>query len=205
MSYIFMDESGDLGFDWTKNRTTKYFLISFLITQEKDKLENIVKKIFRNSPKNLLKSNNGVLHCHNEYPKIRKILLDKISKLENTKIWVIYIDKTKIYTNQSQNTQLFYNYTVWILLNKILSNHKWNINFIASKRETNKTLNTNFHKYIKEISWNNIKIEIKTPAQEKWLQIVDFVSWSIFRKYEYGDIEYYKQIQNLIIEEKSMF
>jgi hypothetical protein len=37
-----------------------------------------------------------------------------------------------------------------------------------------------------------IDIKIKTPFEEKSLQAVDFVSWAIFRKYEYRDDNYYK-------------
>jgi len=28
--YVYMDESGDLGFDFTKRKTSKYFTITFL-------------------------------------------------------------------------------------------------------------------------------------------------------------------------------
>jgi len=46
---------------------------------------------------------------------------------------------------------------------------------------------------------------IKTPFEEKALQAADFASWSIFRKYEYGDEEYYKIIQQKIAEEKPLY
>ncbi|MBI5221243.1 MAG: DUF3800 domain-containing protein, partial [Candidatus Magasanikbacteria bacterium] len=36
MSFIFLDESGDLGFDFTKNKTSKFFVISFLFVKNKD-------------------------------------------------------------------------------------------------------------------------------------------------------------------------
>ena len=37
------------------------------------------------------------------------------------------------------------------------------------------------------------------------LQAVDFVSWAIFRKYEYGDDSYYNLIKNKIVEENPLF
>jgi hypothetical protein len=39
-----MDESGDLGFDFQKSRTTKNFLITCLFTKNKRPLEKCVKK-----------------------------------------------------------------------------------------------------------------------------------------------------------------
>jgi hypothetical protein len=46
---------------------------------------------------------------------------------------------------------------------------------------------------------------IKTPAEEKALQVVDFVSWAIFRKYEKKDRGYYNIIKKKIVEESSLF
>ncbi len=80
---------------------------------------------------------------------------------------------------------------------------------IASKRETNKFLNENFCSYIKNQTKNahslDFNIKIKTPAEEKSLQAIDFVSWAIFRKYEYGDDFYYNLIKIRVIEENPLF
>ncbi|HHT9144460.1 MAG TPA: hypothetical protein ACFYD4_02095 [Candidatus Wunengus sp. YC61] len=72
-----------------------------------------------------------------------------------------------------------------------------------------KFLNENFKNYLTNQARNNyrvdIKIEIKTPYEEKGLQAVDFISWAIFRKYEYGDDSYYNIIKEKIVEENSLF
>jgi len=34
MAYIFLDESGDLGFDLSKGKTSKYFVIIFLYLRQ---------------------------------------------------------------------------------------------------------------------------------------------------------------------------
>jgi hypothetical protein len=49
MAYIFMDESGDLGFDFSKKKTSKFFIISFLFIDDetqKKQIEKIVKTVF---------------------------------------------------------------------------------------------------------------------------------------------------------------
>jgi hypothetical protein len=46
MQYIFMDESGDLGLDFSKIRTSRYFMVTFLLVSNKKPLDKIVKKIF---------------------------------------------------------------------------------------------------------------------------------------------------------------
>jgi hypothetical protein len=37
------------------------------------------------------------------------------------------------------------------------------------------------------------------------LQAVDFISWAVFRKYEYKDESYYEIIRKKIVEENPLF
>jgi hypothetical protein len=50
-----------------------------------------------------------------------------------------------------------------------------------------------------------MEVMIKSPYEEKSLQAVDFISWAIFRKYEYGDDSYYKAIKDIVVEENPLF
>jgi hypothetical protein len=83
------------------------------------------------------------------------------------------------------------------------------IELIASKRETNRFLNENFRDYLQRQASDNhgveLAVKIMTPSEEKTLQAVDFANWAIFRKYEYGDEEYYKIIKGTIAEENPLF
>ncbi len=72
-----------------------------------------------------------------------------------------------------------------------------------------KFLNINFSSYLKNQAKNNhkldIEIDIVSPSAEKGLQVVDMISWAIFRKYEHGDDSYYKLIKSQIVEENPLF
>ncbi|MCK4635927.1 MAG: DUF3800 domain-containing protein [Candidatus Moranbacteria bacterium] len=126
----------------------------------------------------------------------------------------IYLDKSKIFTSFQNEKHTLYNYITNVLLNKICNrNNVENLNqpieFIASQRETNRFLNDNFCKYIQDQVFKNhkikINISIRTPHQEKCLQIADAVSWTIFRKLEHKDSSYLNLIKNKIIEEIPIF
>jgi hypothetical protein len=79
------------------------------------------------------------------------------------------------------------------------------IQLIASRRETNHFLNENFKNYIKNSSSAEIEVLVKTPSEEKGLQVADFISWSAFRKYEHQDEIYYDTIKSLVVEDKTLF
>jgi hypothetical protein len=125
----------------------------------------------------------------------------------------IYLNKRKVYACLRDEKQILYNYVTNVLIDRILTKklipYGERVNIIASRRETNKVLNEQFRSYIEQQSrYNhnaNIKVSVKPPQEEKCLQIVDFVCWSLFRKYEYSDNSYADLIKDLVLEENGLF
>lgn len=211
MAYLFLDESGDLGFNFRKKKSSKVFVITCLFTENKRPIEKIIKKTHSELRKKY-KRRFGVLHCVKEKPITRQRLLKRLAEKECF-IMSIYLNKKKVYTKLQNEKPVLYNYVTNILLDRIYSRKiiktKNKISLFASKRETNKFLNQNFKNYLNQQVKNrhqtNIEILIRSPHEEKALQAVDFVSWAIFRKYEHQDENYYNLIRKKIIEENPLF
>lgn len=210
MYYIFMDESGNLGFNFDKRATTSYFLITFLFSRSKRPIEKCVKKVHLGLRKKYKKI--GVLHAYIEEPVTKRRLLSLLAE-KDCKIMTILLNKKKVYTKLQDEKPVLYNYVTNILLDRIftkkLIQSDDSIKIIASRKETNKFLNENFKSYLhSQLAANykvKVSISVKTPAEQKALQAVDFVSWAIFRKYEYKDDTYYNLIRGKIVEENPLF
>ena len=211
MAYILLDESGDLGFDFTKRKTTKFFVITFLFTQNKRPIEKVVRHIHRGLRKKFKKIH-SVLHATREEPATKQRLLRKLADKECV-IMSVYLNKKRVFTKLQNEKAVLYNYVTNILLDRIMTKRliptTEPIHLIASKRETNTFLNENFRSYLKnqmkDTHQLDLRIEIKTPAEEKALQAVDFVSWALFRKLEHNDTTYYNLIKGKIAEENPLF
>lgn len=212
MAYIFLDESGDLGFNFKKKGTSNFFIVTFLfIDGSKRPIEKVVRKT-HSELKKKIKRRVGVLHSVKEKPLTRQRLLKRLSE-RNCTAMSIYLNKRKVYTKLQDEKQVLYNYVTNILLDRVcvkkVISGRGKINLIASRRETNKFLNENFKDYlcrqIENKHKRTIEISIKTPAEEKSLRAVDFISWAIFRKHEKGDDSYYNIIKNKIIEESPLY
>ena len=123
------------------------------------------------------------------------------------------MNKKKVYTRLQDEKHVLYNYVANILLDRIYTKKMIPLDnpviLVASRRETNKFLNQNFRDYLHHQSKSNyniqLNIEIKTPNEEKCLQVVDFACWAIFRKIEHRDESYYNIIKSKIIEESGLF
>ncbi len=101
-------------------------------------------------------------------------LLKLCASCPGVHVMTMYLNKSKVYTTLQDEKHLLYNYTVNILIDRILTKklvpiHQ-PIEFIASRRETSKILNNNFVSYLKNKTKEhivNMKFFIKTPQQEK--------------------------------------
>lgn len=210
MAYIFMDESGDLGFDFNKKGTTSYFLITFLFSTNKRSIEKCVRKVHLSLRKKYKKV--GELHAYKDEPVTKRRLLALLAE-KDCAIMTILLNKKKVYTQLQNEKPVLYNFVTNILLDRIFTKRLLpdgeRIEIIASRKETNRFLNQNFKTYLRsQLAKNhkvNVTVTIKRPAEEKALQAVDFVSWAIFRKYEYKDGSYCDLIKGRIVEENPLF
>jgi hypothetical protein len=208
MSYIFLDESGDLGFS---ERSSRWFVLTIVFTNNHRKIEKCVKKVHRGLKRKHKKVKE--LHAYHADKITRKRALKHLAEVEDLKILSIILNKKKVYTDLKNQKVYLYNYTANILLdrmhNKKIIRDKDTIYIYIDQRETNRFLKKNFENYLKNNlaskANNNFDILIKPSHTEKCLQAVDFISWTLFRKYEQGDYEYYEIIKDKIIEENLLF
>jgi hypothetical protein len=208
MNYVFIDESGDLGF--SKN-SSKWFIFTIALTDDFRKLEKIIKK----ARKSLFKKDKKVseLHSYHSNEITRKRILNELNKIDNLKILCVVLNKEKVYVDLQNQKNYLYNYTANILLdrlhNKNLIDIKESIQIYFDKKDTNKNIRLNFEKYIKESLQSKregkVSVELMASYDSKSIQAVDFISWSIFRKYERGDFQYYDLIKGKIVEENLLF
>ncbi|MBU4332240.1 DUF3800 domain-containing protein [Patescibacteria group bacterium] len=205
---MFLDESGDLGFS---QRSSRWFVLTIVLTNEHRKIEKVVKKIHRRLKKKYRRVME--LHAYHADSITKKRMLRCLADLEDIKVLCIVLNKKKVYVDLQNQKSYLYNYTANILLdrlhNKNVLNKKELIEIYIDQRETNKFLKKNFENYLRnnleKRSNSGVKIKIKPSHTEKCLQAVDFISWAIFRKYELNDYEYYEIIKDKIIGENLLF
>ena len=205
MAYIYMDESGDLGA--FENWGSQYFIITFLVSKSEKDMEIIMKNVRKRAAWSKMKIYWTFFHSNNLSKKVIKRCLDLTSRRD---IFVVSIiaDKTKIPFDLKNNIHYLYNFLVWELLSVCQKRNlipSWEkITFIASRRETNKNLNKNFittlQHYHSEQVWMEIKII--SPKESNGLEVVDTISYAIYKKYEENNLEFYSLVKNKILLEK---
>jgi hypothetical protein len=93
MTHIYLDESGDLSFDFTKKGTSKFFIITVLISENKVALDRLIKKINLEVVRiSKGKSIPNMLHASKQSDRIRIKLLTELTS-KDVQIDYICIDK----------------------------------------------------------------------------------------------------------------
>jgi len=208
MIYIFLDESGDLGFS---QKSSRWFVLTVVLSENYREIEKNVKRIHRGLKKKYKKVKE--LHAYHADVVTKKRMLKLLSATQGLQILCIILNKEKVYIDLQNQKNYLYNYTANILLdrlkNKKICKPDEKIMIYIDQRETNKFLKKNFEQYLRNnlLKWkkNEFEINIKPSHTEKCLQAADFISWAIFRKYERSDYEFYEIIKDKIIEEKLLF
>lgn len=206
--YIFLDESGDLGFG---ERSSKWFLFTLVVVDDPRKLERVIKSA-RRSLKKKHKHSFSELHAYNCDDITRRRVLTKLAELDISVVSTI-LNKQKVYVDLQNQKNHLYNFTANIVLDrlintKLIDGGKY-ISLVVDRKDTKKHLRDNFISYIteamKQRRGGGFEMTLAASHDEKGLQAVDFISWAIFRKYESGDFEFYEIIKNKIIDERLLF
>lgn len=176
---IAVDESGDP--DKTE-KSTHFFVLGIFIYLD----TFLIKKILRKT-KNKFKLGNKktgyIFHANKDSPKIKKYLLSQIVE-QDLELHALIFDKNKI-----KDLDIL---KAFDCLNEHFKSE--NIyNLVFAQRETSKYKNSLILERVKDLN-----PKMSRPNKEESLQVSDIISWSIFQKYENGNLEYYDIIKDKI-------
>lgn len=216
MTYLYIDESGDLGFG--KNGSDYFILTCVKIDDIKvnEDFKRIPKKVrLRKLSKKLKEA--AELKFSNSNNEVRVDFLKRASKL-NLEIYSVIIKKEFTFKSLQINLPVFYNYLIKILLESPLSKLKNNDHLmICLDRCMSASQRENFENYIKteflSIFQKLPKVEVvhESSQQNSALQVADFVCGAFGYKYNVSKLsnvcDYYTNIikSKIIIEKTDLF
>jgi len=206
MKFIFLDESGELGF---KESSSRYFVITLLSCDEGEiyTLRRILKKVWEKIIKKKLKKY-PEFKGNNSTDEIRIEVLQRFMKT-NSEIFAIILDKSKVYEYLRDKKAKLYNYLSNLILNECSFDNP-SVCLVVDKSKSNRSLRDDFDNYIRSrlSEKSNISqfiIKHENSYNDSCLQVLDFISWAIFRNYEFNDSRFFDIIKNKIVIKKEVF
>ncbi len=208
--FIYLDESGDLGFDFNKKKTTRKFVITLLVCNS-DAARKDLGKAVRRTLKNKLSRSKSKSRRVMELKGTNTTLKTKQYFLRNVKSddWAIYalaLNKSRVQPQLRTKTgkKKLYNFLSRLLLEKLpLSGVEQNVEMVVD-RSKNKEETRDFNQYlfnqVEALLPLNTAFDFSHPSSQESaeLQAADLFCWGIFRKYERDDKAWYDMFSNKI-------
>lgn len=206
---IYLDESGNLGFDFTKSGTSRYIVMTALVCDDTQTARKIAQAIKR-TIKHKLPSSSREFKGVNTAIKIKRYFLSHIIDIPSWRLYSIVADKftwKDYHETAKSKSDLFYNQVAKKLLMQIeYPSGLDNLSLIVD-RSKNEAATHDFNHTIKLalkplISRNTIfSIEHKSSHQNHGLQAVDLFCWGVSRYWDKNIEEWYADFKDRLVTE----
>lgn len=192
---IYIDETGDLGFNFLRQRTSRYFVVTGLVFPDCSDLARVTIK-FEKFRKSL--SSDEIKGKSTPFEN-KKTLYHLIKKYR----WDVYsviVDKKKIQLERGGSA--FYDSLIAELVRKVLENVKHSnkqMTVILDRCKTTlnevRRLNMQLDQVIHRFPFRDVQIHHANSKREAGLQLVDLFSYGVYQKFECGKAEWYRVFQ----------
>ncbi|VVB87538.1 Uncharacterised protein [uncultured archaeon] len=198
--HIYLDESGDLGFNPTSS--SKHIVIALLITETPSHIERCIKKIRQRKLKKNLKELPEIKFSKSN-DLIREITLGCLVK-DPIDIAYIVLDKNRVNPAKYNHKQEIYNFITGYLMCCLPFGNTTHSKLIVDKRISKKVLRADFDQYVKQKATFKVDITHANSMYNHCLQATDFIAGAIFQKYEFADSRFYDIIKDRIKVSKQL-
>lgn len=201
---IYLDESGDLGFDFENKHPSEKFIITLLVCDNSMVTRGFKKSIVRTIKNKLDKGRKGnrsirELEGTGTTISVKRYFYQHPPK----KGWYLYtiaLNKRRVFDNlkTKHGKKKLYNYIARILIEQIDLHKPGNAVTLIVDKCKNKDEIADFNQYIGNQLDALLPLDVplniyhKNSSANAGLQAVDLFCWGVFRKYERVDLEWYE-------------
>jgi hypothetical protein len=209
--YLYLDESGDLGFDVVNRKGSKFFVISILAVsgkEQRDKIAAAVKRTLKNKLNNRKNKRRRVseLKGADTSFEVKQYFYNRIKDID-FKVYSLIIDKyslAKTFFSSNFTKERLYNNASATLMEHIdFSLVGSSVNLVVDKCKNKKQIvefNDSIRRLIEAKMNINVVLDIDhlSSEAEKCLGAADLFCYGMSRKYELHDSKWYEMFKDKI-------
>lgn len=202
MWYLFLDESGDLGFDFVNKRPSNYFTISLLAMSEAASYYGIRRAIKKTLRRKVNKSGHAKemkteLKAIETTLEVKKHFYHQVAEFRFG-IYSLTLNKRRVFDRLTQEKERIYNYVARLVLDQIPFEMAQENVLLIIDRSKGKAEIEEFNQYVfSQLRGRldplvTLDISHLSSDEEPGLQAADLFVWGIFRGYEKNDWEWFE-------------
>lgn len=206
--FIYLDESGDLGFDFTKGGTSRFFVITLLILDDYESNKRLFKAVERTIKNKIRKGKSKKIKTlelkgAKTDASVKKYFFKNLNDAK-VRIYSLVLNKARVYEELQASKKRLYNFVARLLLEKCPFGEAKNKIILTLDKSKDQKGIREFNQYLLLQLQGLIPIKIPIEIyhavshENKGIQAADLFSWGIFRKYERNDVLWYNVFRERI-------
>lgn len=211
--HLYLDESGDLGFNFDSKSPSKFFIITLLVCDDYLSVQ-LIKKAAERTIKNKIHAKSkhrdkNELKGISTNIKIKTYFFHQAVKKDSWKVYSIVLDKKTAAKKLLPpiDKHRIYNVIANHLLKQVDFSAATTVNLFVDRskgRDGIKEFDSLLRVSLDTILPLNVPLNISHVSSHHsyGIQIVDLFCWGIFRKYEQGDEEWYNVFKSKVVYEQ---
>ncbi|MEO0248146.1 MAG: DUF3800 domain-containing protein, partial [candidate division WOR-3 bacterium] len=190
---------GDLGFEFTKPKTSRFLVITLLLLRDlhaNTAVHKAVERTLKNKLRRTKKDHPLELKGSGTALSVKRYFYQQLQGVDFA-LYTFAVDKTRIHQHLRDAPGRLYNYIARLLLERCpLDEAQQPVSVIVDRskgskaqRHFNEYLSIHLQAYLP--LHTPLRFDHLPPEKSKGIQAVDIFSWGIFRKYEAQDTLWY--------------
>jgi hypothetical protein len=203
MLYLYLDETGDLGFDFFAKKPSRYFTVTVMLVRGVENRKRIAKAIKRTIKNKLKKPSCFELKGTKTDIEIKKYFYRRVEAVP-FELYALTLNKKRLYDYLTQKKDRVYNFIARKVLDVIpFTNASVRVSLVVDKCKGKREIKE-FNNYLIQQLGGKIDpmipfdIDHHLSHEDLPLQAVDLFSWGIFRKYEKKDTEWFEVFRDKV-------
>ena len=208
MWWLYLDESGDLGFDFVNKKPSRFFTISILATSRPETnrtLKCAVKRTLRNkvNPKGHRNRMATELKGSATTGPVKEYAWRQVTDA-TFGLYAITLNKRKVFSRLAENKERVYNFVARQVIDRIPFEKATGGIALMVDRSKNQAQIRDFNEYIRRQLEGRIDPSValdfihEDSRRSPGLQFADLFAWGIFQKYEHREEKWFRLFKDKV-------
>jgi len=196
MWWLYLDESGDLGFDFITKKPSNFFTIAILLVESHEHNRALIKATQTTIRRKLSSRPHAELKGSHTALAVKRYWFQRVQPIP-FQVYALTLNKRRVYDYLRVKKDRLYNFLARKVMDRLpVERAETRVQFVVDRCKNKKEI-ADFNRYLFKALQGRLDPKVPldfshlTSHENSGLQVVDLFTWGIFRKYERGDREWF--------------
>lgn len=202
--FLYLDESGDLGFDFFGKKPTRFFTVAILALRDTGNNRHLINAVKKTIRRKLRQKTNAELKGSHTSFEVKRYFYSLVKPIRFG-VYALTLNKRRVYEELTQKKDRVYNFIARQVLDQVpIEKASTRVQLVIDRSKNRREIGE-FNSYIvRQLqAWLDPKVPLDIYHQRSHenlgIQAADLFSWGVFRKHEGEDVKWYDVFREKVL------